>query len=70
VSDSFDVKRGGVTVARVTLKPRAAKIQPDPKPDPVGGKSPDSPKPVPYPTKSTLVEAPGWQILADATKDE
>jgi hypothetical protein len=30
----------------------------------------EPPRPVPYPKEPTLVEAPGWQFLTDATKDE
>ena len=33
-------------------------------------KKPDPPKPTPYPARSTIVEIPGWQILADATREE
>ncbi|MBX9624345.1 MAG: hypothetical protein K2X82_11105, partial [Gemmataceae bacterium] len=75
--ESFDLKRGGRTVVRVTLKPRAGVAQAPPTGPPVPGPvskpepaKPAPPKPVVFPERSTLVEAPGWQVLADATQEE
>jgi serine/threonine protein kinase len=86
VAESYEVKRGGVKLARVTLvsKGGVAKVVPLdprlddpskkdlPKPDPVTLESTkkDSPKQVAFPHQSTLIEVADWQILADATKEE
>jgi hypothetical protein len=80
VRKSFDLMRGGVATVQVPLQPKAglAKVT-----DPKNPREPsknlsvvvesprkDPPKAVSYPEKSMLIEIPGWQILANATKDE
>jgi Protein kinase domain/Bacterial tandem repeat domain 1 len=73
VSESFDVKRGGVSVARVTLVPKGggdAASKGPPAAVVAVPKKTDPSKPVGYPKAPTLIEMPGWQILADANKVE
>jgi hypothetical protein len=81
-SASFTLTRWKPVTVRVTLVPRErmarrpdetlrpddapkSDVRPDPKPK-------DKPefKPTEFPKSKTLIEVPGWQILADATKDE
>jgi hypothetical protein len=62
-SESFDVKRGGATVVRVTLRRKKD-------PPVVVPPKKDLPKPPPYPAGPTVIDLPGWQVLADATQEQ
>jgi Protein kinase domain/Bacterial tandem repeat domain 1 len=72
VSESFDLKRGGASVVRVTLVPKGGVIDLKKIGSPIGPSKPPPvlPKPVTFPKDKTLVEAGGWQILTDATKEQ
>ena len=76
VSESFDLTRGKRSVVRVTLLPKGGVAQrPKPEDKPRVEVKPDvkpaePPKPVPYPKDKTLIATPGWEILADATKEQ
>jgi hypothetical protein len=54
--------------------PPAVAVAPPPSPSPGVAAAPAPrevvPKPVPFPEKPTLVELPGWQVLADATQEQ
>ncbi len=69
-AESFDLKRGGKSVVRVTLKPRQGLTNQPVVPDQATPKPLPPPKPVDFPAQATRVEIPGWQILSDATKEE
>jgi serine/threonine protein kinase len=64
-AESFTLKRGTTEEVKVSLVRRPAKAVTG-----TGKKTGDRDPPVPYPKEPTLIEAPGWQILTDATKDQ
>jgi hypothetical protein len=69
-SESFDLKRGGTTTVRVTLRPKSV-LAPTAATTATEAsatvpKAP--PTPIPQPDHATIIELPGWQILADATR--
>jgi serine/threonine protein kinase len=86
VAESYEVKRGEATIASVTLIPKAkvAKAKPEtesevaPKnataPKPAAQKpapeDPPKPKAVAFPEASTVFNIPGWEVLADATREQ